>query len=62
MYRRPKWADKRISDELFEKLMEIANMEAETFLSFGGLFDHFERAVLTAASKVLDETETVRDN
>jgi hypothetical protein len=53
MYRRPEHLDKRISDETFEKIMDIAHSESESFLSFGGLWDHFERAVQDAANAVV---------
>jgi hypothetical protein len=53
MYRRPKNLDPRITEEFYNELMEIASIECETFLSFGGPQDRFERAVLSAAQKTL---------
>jgi hypothetical protein len=54
MYRRPENLDKRIDDQLFEKLMDIAASESDGFMEFGGPGLHFERAVLSAAKRTLD--------
>jgi hypothetical protein len=54
MYRRPESLDKRIDDELYEKLMDIAMEESDAFISFGSPSFHFERAVLSAAKRTLD--------
>jgi hypothetical protein len=54
MYRRPENLDKRIDDELFEKLMDIAMEESDAFINFGMPSFHFERAVLAAAKRTLE--------
>jgi hypothetical protein len=53
----PKWLDKRVSEELYRDLMDIASIECDTFISFGGPQDHFERAVLSAVGKVLERVD-----
>jgi len=58
MYRRPESLDKRIDDELYEKLMDIAVEESDAFINFGGPGFHFERAVLSAAKRTLDAIDT----
>lgn len=57
MYRRPKWLDQRISDEVLEKLIDIANEESDNFLAFGQVYDHFEAAVFKAATLMLPKAE-----
>lgn len=59
MYRKPKGLDPRITDEIYEKLMDIVSEEVECFMSFGGPYDHMERAVLSAAKLVLGPPCTV---
>ena len=54
MYRRPANLDKRIDDELYEKLMDIALTESDAFIAFGSPSFHFERAVISAATRTLD--------
>lgn len=56
MYERnkPKWVDARITQEQYEKLMEISAVEADSAYSFGSPHDHFNRAVLSAARVMLD--------
>jgi hypothetical protein len=57
MYRRPKTLDKRITDELYEKLMDIANEEADNFITFGSPSFHTERAVISAANRMLEAVD-----
>ena len=49
MYKLPKHLEGKISDELYEKLVDIARVESDNALTFGGFYEHFEKAVCSAA-------------
>jgi hypothetical protein len=53
-YRKPTNLDPRITDELYEKLIDIAKIESDAAIAFG-MFDLcFERAVIAAARETLN--------
>lgn len=57
MYRRPATLDARIDDSLYEKLMNIAAEESDSAICFGSFSHHFERAVISAANRMLEAVD-----